>query len=83
MLLSSRGKNISIVLFVIIVAIPIAERFFFRLIKSVVIIDAFRYVCKRSVRATYEKQITDEFIEKNPEPQLVLSKEEDFFSGFH
>lgn len=78
---SNYGRGISVVLMVVIVAIPIAERFLFRLVKSDVVIDAYRYVFNfKSVRTTYAKQITDEFLEKNPKPQLVLSKEEDFFN---
>ena len=83
-LLSNWGKNVSLVLVVVLVAVPIVERFSFRLIKSELIIEAFRYVFNLGcVRATYEKRITDDFIERNPEPQLVLSKEEDFFSSAH
>ena len=79
MFFSNLGRSVSLVLVVVIVAVPIAERFLFRLFKSEVIIDAFKYVLNlKDVRATYEKHIKDEFIEKNPEPQLVLSKEEDF-----
>ena len=80
--LSNLGRTVSLGVLILIVAIPIAERFCFRLINSDVIIDAIRYAFNlRSSRMTYKEHIKDEYQKKNPEPQLVLSKEEDFFNN--
>ena len=78
-LLSKKIQTASIVILFILVAIPVIERFTFRLVNREYLFNAFRYVFNcGGIRLLYEQEKREEYMSAHPEPVLVLSTEDTY-----
>lgn len=72
-------RAIPCIISVFVLVVPVVERYIFKLVDFRGVLESLKYaIGYGDIKPRFRKKVQNEFRDKNPEPVLVLSKEEDY-----